>query len=108
MTSYFVHLHASASLTIAILFSPSCRSALDKQAINRIHRIGQTKRTFVWRYLIENTIEMKLDRMRLSRDDKEVLEDTLNSSRKKTSLFSAGGIDGGFNSHEDLLEILNE
>jgi E3 ubiquitin-protein ligase SHPRH len=86
----------------------SC-SALDKQAINRIHRIGQTKKTFVWRYLIENTIEMKLDQMRLSKDNEEdVLEDTLNSLGKKAPLFSAGGIDGGFQTHEDLLQILEE
>ena len=84
-------------------------SALDKQAINRIHRIGQTKKTFVWRYLIENTIEMKLDRMRLSKDsEEEVLEDTLNSSNKNGPLFSAGGIDGGFQKPEDLLQILEE
>jgi hypothetical protein len=37
-----------------------------------------------------------------------ILEDTLNSSGTKAPLFSAGGIDGGFQTHEDLLQILEE
>jgi len=83
-------------------------SALDKQACNRIHRIGQTKRTFVWRYFIEDTIEIRLDKMRLKQqDDSEVVEDTINAPQKP-SLFSAGGIDGGFASQEEMLKILGE
>eukprot|EP00536_Pseudo-nitzschia_multiseries_P006243 jgi/Psemu1/239230/estExt_Genewise1.C_1300044 len=92
--------------THVFMVEPIMNNGLDQQAINRIHRIGQTRRTFVWRYLIENTIEMKLDRMRQKhQEDNEVLEDSINST-KLNSAFSAGGIDGGFASQAELLEIL--
>jgi E3 ubiquitin-protein ligase SHPRH len=35
-------------------------SGLDQQAINRVHRIGQTKPTFVWRYIIYDTVEERI------------------------------------------------
>lgn len=35
-------------------------SGLDQQAINRIHRIGQTKQTYVWRYIMSDTVEERL------------------------------------------------
>jgi SNF2 family DNA or RNA helicase len=35
-------------------------SGLDQQAINRVHRIGQTKPTFVWRYIINDTVEERI------------------------------------------------
>ena len=72
-------------------------------AINRIHRIGQTCKTYVHRYLIQDTIEEKIDAMRVERYS-EQLEDALNESRRKHDV-SAGGIDGGF-SHEELQDIL--
>ena len=36
------------------------QKGLEEQAIGRIHRIGQKKRTFVWRYLVEASIEIFL------------------------------------------------
>ena len=72
-------------------------------AIARINRIGQTRRTVVHRYLIEGTIEMKIDQLRMSHSAEEV-EDSL--SVVKRSRINAGGIDGGFASPSELLDLL--
>lgn len=72
-------------------------------AINRIHRIGQNRKTFVWRYLVDDTVEMKIDKLRREHQEDQ-LEDLLNDGKK--SIFTAGGIDGGFRSHDELLSIL--
>ena len=94
--------------TNVFMIEPVMNSGLDQQAINRIHRIGQTKHTFVWRYMIADTIEMKLDQIRLKHQaDDEVLEDTLTTSSHSAYMYSAGGIDGGFESQEELLGILS-
>ena len=72
-------------------------------AINRIHRIGQTSRTFVHRYLMKGTIEMNIDKFRTDHQEDQ-LEDEV--QRAKNPAFKAGGIDGGFSSHEELLSLL--
>ena len=71
---------------------------LDMQAINRIHRIGQTSKTYVHRYIIENTIETKIDKLRMDRQENN-FEDDLKEQKKHD--IKAGGIDGGF----DLSEL---
>ena len=86
------------------MIEPLLNCGLDSQAINRIHRIGQRSKTYVHRYLIQDTIEEKIDKMRIESQDDQ-LEDALNESRKKHAI-SAGGIDGGF-SHEQLQDILH-
>lgn len=72
-------------------------------AINRVHRIGQTSKTYVHRYLIENTIERKIDQIRMERQEDQI-EDSISEARKKHDV-SAGGIDGGF-SEKELEDIL--
>ena len=88
------------------MVEPVMNNGLDQQAINRVHRIGQTRRTTVWRYLIKDTIEMKIDEMRRKQGDNETLEDSMHSN-KLNSVFSAGGMDGGFATQAELLEILD-
>jgi hypothetical protein len=73
------------------------------KAINRCCRIGQTRKTTVWRYLVEDTIETKIDKLRLEHQQDQV-EDAISAGRKST--FKAGGIDGGFQSQEELFEML--
>jgi E3 ubiquitin-protein ligase SHPRH len=92
--------------THVFMIEPVMNSGLDQQAINRIHRIGQTKICHVWRYLVEDTIEIKLDKLRRDRQQEaDAFEDCLPSPRF-ADLYSAGGCDGGFASKEDLMEIL--
>ena len=95
--------------THVFMIEPLLNNALDFQAINRVHRIGQTSKTYVHRYLVQGTIEMKIDKLRVDRGNAEVeasLEDSL--SNAKHSAFKIGGIDGGFNEIKDLLEILDD
>jgi len=70
-------------------------------AISRVHRIGQKRKTFVWRYLIEDTVEMKIDQYRVDHQE-DPMEDSLN----KGFTIKAGGIDGGFQTEEELLDML--
>jgi E3 ubiquitin-protein ligase SHPRH len=61
-------LHAkshSAGLTLVaathvFLIEPFLYKGYEQQALARVHRIGQTKPTFVWRFLISDTVEEAL------------------------------------------------
>lgn len=61
-------LHAkshSAGLTLVaathiFLIEPFLYKGYEQQALARVHRIGQTKPTFVWRYIISGTVEEAL------------------------------------------------
>ncbi len=76
--------------------------SLDQQALSRVHRMGQTEKTFVHRYLIKETIEEKINRIRIFR---QVHEPDEASRRRSDYMISAGGVDGGFDVDElkDLL-----
>ncbi|KAI9002575.1 hypothetical protein DFJ74DRAFT_696102 [Hyaloraphidium curvatum] len=43
--------------THVMIVEPILHPGVELQAINRVHRIGQTRTTHVWRYLVANTIE---------------------------------------------------
>lgn len=94
--------------THVFMIEPLLNPGLDSQAINRVHRIGQNKKTYVHRYLITNTIEMKIDKLRAEHQEQLELEDDdeMFCSSRPSSLFRAGGIDGGFESQEELWSIL--
>ena len=82
-----------------LLFTLACRQT----AINRTHRIGQNRKTFVWRYIVQDTVEVKIDKLRTDHQEDQ-LEDLISDGKK--SMIKAGGIDGGFQSQEDLFNIL--
>jgi E3 ubiquitin-protein ligase SHPRH len=94
--------------THVFMIEPLLNHGLDSQAINRVHRIGQKKKTHVWRYLVKDTIEVKIDRRRCSEQEGHEDDDVVSSLRKRLSLISAGGIDGGFQSQQEVLELLQD
>ena len=60
---FFLHAKAhSSGLNLVnaghvFLCEPLLNTSLELQAIARVHRIGQQHETFVWMYLVENTVE---------------------------------------------------
>lgn len=58
----------------------------------------------MWRYLVQDTIEVKIDRKREEHQDESV-EDALYAKKSATTI-QAGGIDGGFHSNEELMDLL--
>lgn len=90
--------------THIFMVEPLLNCGLDSQAISRIHRIGQNRTTYVHRYLIEDTIEIKIDKLRAERQAEDQLEDSINDARQKHDV-GGGGIDGGF-THGELHELL--
>ncbi len=80
------------------MLEPILNSGLDAQAINRIHRIGQLRKTFVHRYIVQGTIEERIDAIRIEREE-ILFEDDL---QDRQHLIKGGGIDGGFDASELL------
>lgn len=63
--------------------------------------------SIVYRYIIQDTVEMKIDKIRSERQSQECEEDEESSSmKKKKKCLSAGGVDGGFDEME-LKDLLN-
>ena len=63
MECFFLHAKAHSSglnlvnATHVFLCEPLINTALELQAISRVHRIGQHLPTTVWMYLVEDTVE---------------------------------------------------
>lgn len=83
--------------THCFMLEPLLNCGLDAQAINRIHRIGQTRKTFVHRYIVENTIEEKIDVIRIERQENHFENDIEEQQRHA---IKGGGLDGGFDESE--------
>ena len=62
------------------IVEPILNHSIDSQAINRIHRIGQASKTYVYRYIIANTIEEKIDEIRMEREANHFQEDAIRTS----------------------------
>lgn len=80
------------------LFITSIRISLFVSSHQRVHRIGQTSQTYLHRYIMTGTIEAKIDKLRVERQENH-FEDDLLEQRKHG--IRAGGIDGGL----DLSEL---
>ena len=56
--------------THVILLDSIVSKAVESQAIGRIHRIGQSKETMVHRFIVEDTIEEKIDALQKSKRER--------------------------------------
>jgi len=43
-----------------MIVEPTMNPAVEAQVLGRVHRIGQTRETFVHRFVIQNTVEEKV------------------------------------------------
>ncbi len=57
-----------------IILDPWWNPAVEKQAVNRAHRIGQDKKVMVYKYITRNTVEEKIKDMQ---ERKQLLSDSL-------------------------------
>jgi len=67
-----------------VLFDPWWNPAVENQAIDRTHRIGQTNKVIAYRLLIKNSIEEKI--RELQKQKKALAEDVLGEARFAQSL----------------------
>jgi len=104
--------HGAEGLTLVeanhiFMIEPLLNHSIDSQAINRIHRIGQTSKTYIHRYIIEDTIEVKIDKLRAERQrSHDEGEEGPIDKNWRHGILQAGGVDGVFVEDElqDLLE----
>jgi hypothetical protein len=68
--------------------------AVENQATDRVHRIGQTKIVYVYRIMIENTLEERIEK--LLRSKQQIADTIINAARQKEQQWT----------REELLEIL--
>lgn len=51
------------SATVVFLMEPSLNPAVEAQAVNRVHRIGQARETHVYKFLMRASVEQAIDQM---------------------------------------------
>ena len=79
-----------------IHYDPWWNPAVENQASDRAHRIGQTKTVFVYKLIVENSIEEKI--LQLQEKKKNLQEGMYDTSKDKAEKLDA----------EDLLNLLSE
>lgn len=86
--------------THVFLCEPLINTAIELQAIARVHRIGQHRPTTVWMYLVSGTVEESIYELSVSRRLAHILEKE--KQEKNSRLVIAGGKD------ETLINDLTE
>jgi SNF2 family DNA or RNA helicase len=71
---------------------------VENQAVDRIHRIGQTRRVFVYRMITQGTVEARIQQ--LKSEKRTLFEDTLGG------LKGASDLKEHFSDLEDLAQLL--
>ena len=90
-----ITLHAA---DYVFLLDPWWNPAVENQAIDRVHRIGQERRVFVYRMITEGTVEQRIQQ--LKKEKRELFENTLGH------LGSARDLSEHFADLEDLAKLL--
>lgn len=67
-----------------MLCEPLINTAIELQAIARVHRIGQIRETCVWMYVIENTVEEAIYEISARRRLAHMAHDSRDSTREHT------------------------
>ncbi|KAI8971976.1 SNF2 family N-terminal domain-containing protein [Mycotypha africana] len=88
-----------AAQTVFIV-EPVLNESMEKQAINRIHRIGQKKETNVFWYIVQDTIEERIQKIHDLRRDHSKDHYMNNNEHHQLSKLSDGG--GEFVADDDL------
>ncbi|XP_066524959.1 E3 ubiquitin-protein ligase SHPRH [Hoplias malabaricus] len=87
--------------THVLLVEPILNPAHELQAIGRVHRIGQTKPTFVHRFLIKSTIE---ERMQAMLKTAEKSHGATAMKHSEASVFTVAGLAELFTEDTDTME----
>ncbi|NDV63283.1 DEAD/DEAH box helicase [Puniceicoccales bacterium CK1056] len=82
------------------LLDPWWNPAVEAQAIDRVHRIGQKKRVIVYRMITKGTIEERIER--LKHDKGQLFEDLLSDMDAPVDIFKQ------FGSLQDLIALEDE
>jgi SNF2 family DNA or RNA helicase len=90
-----VGLNLTAADTV-IIFDPWWNPAVEQQAIDRAHRIGQDKAVFIYRLVAASTVEEKMDELKAR---KRALAD---------SLFDSDGRIGSALTEEDVRALFDD
>ncbi|XP_074582865.1 uncharacterized protein LOC141839101 isoform X2 [Curcuma longa] len=64
-----------------ILIEPLLNPAAEAQAISRIHRVGQDKKTFIHRFIVKNSIEESIYKLNMSRAVSSVISAKVSKSQ---------------------------
>eukprot|EP00467_Chlorarachnion_reptans_P026382 CAMPEP_0114511182 /NCGR_PEP_ID=MMETSP0109-20121206/14210_1 /TAXON_ID=29199 /ORGANISM="Chlorarachnion reptans, Strain CCCM449" /LENGTH=457 /DNA_ID=CAMNT_0001690591 /DNA_START=684 /DNA_END=2057 /DNA_ORIENTATION=- len=75
--------------THVFLFEPSFNLAVEQQAINRVHRIGQTKPCKVYRFIVQDSIEQQIHLRNIVRENKPTLS-TSHTGKLRSPIESEG------------------
>ena len=78
-----------------VLLDPWWNPAVEKQAVDRTHRIGQTKPVFVYKFIIKNTIEEKV--LKLQEKKEKLFQNVMEEGNMFGSVITEDDIKGIFN-----------
>ena len=90
-----ITLHAA---DYVFLLDPWWNPAVESQAVDRVHRIGQQKRVFVYRMITQGTIEERIQHLKAEK--RELFESTLGQ------LGNANDLKAHFTDLEELAKLL--
>ena len=101
------------AVNVFLLEQPAC-AAVELQCVNRVHRVGQTRPTTVYRYVVKDTIEdaiYEYHRTHTASVEEDVKEAEINAAkllsahvlrkRQKTSVAAADSSSGSTDASDD-------